>query len=104
MQLANLAGNRFLPERWCEPRGLIGDALTASVYDAAMRAADRAGLRRARQRLVAGARGDVLEIGIGTGLNLSAYPPDADLHAIDPSEHALAWRSSARPASVDRSA
>ena len=90
MQLANLAGNRFLPERGDAPRGQVGDAVTASAYDAAMRAADRAGLRHVRQRLVAGARGDVLEIGIGTGLNLAAYPPDADLHAIDPSEHALA--------------
>lgn len=105
MQLANLAGNRFLPDRGDAlradapggdtqggdvPRGLMGDALVAAVYDVVMRAADRAGLRRARHRLVAGARGDVLEIGIGTGLNLAAYPLDADLHAIDPSEHALA--------------
>jgi AhpD family alkylhydroperoxidase len=100
MQLANLAGNRFLPERGGAsrgdasrgdaPLGLSGDALVASAYDVVMRAADRAGLRRARHRLVAEARGDVLEIGIGTGLNLAAYPPDADLHAIDPSAHALA--------------
>jgi AhpD family alkylhydroperoxidase len=90
MQLANLTGNRFLPERRRGPRTQIGDALTASAYDVAMRLGDRAGLRRARERLLAGARGDVLEIGVGTGLNLSAYPLDTELHAIDPSEHALA--------------
>jgi ubiquinone/menaquinone biosynthesis C-methylase UbiE len=55
-----------------------------------MRLADRAGLRGARERVVAGAGGDVLEIGIGTGLNLPTYAADASLHAIDPSEHALA--------------
>lgn len=90
MELANLAGNRFLPERGAGSRAQIGDAATAGLYDGAMRVADRAGLRRARERLLAGARGDVLEIGVGTGLNLPAYPPDTDLHAIDPSEHALA--------------
>jgi AhpD family alkylhydroperoxidase len=90
MQLANLAGNRFLPERQRETRPQIGDAWTAWAYDAAMRAVDRAGLRHARDRITSGARGDVLEIGIGTGLNLASYPPDASVCAIDPSEHALA--------------
>jgi AhpD family alkylhydroperoxidase len=90
MQLANLAGNRFLPERGSGRPVQIGDALTARLYDVAMRAADRAGLRHARERIVTGARGDVLEIGIGTGLNLPAYHADTALHAIDPSDHALA--------------
>lgn len=89
MQLANLAGNRFLPERGAGAPVQLGDAVTARLYDLAMRLADRAGLRRARERIVAGADGDVLEIGIGTGLNLRAYAADASLHAIDPSEHAL---------------
>jgi AhpD family alkylhydroperoxidase len=89
MQLANLAGNRFLPEHGPGPRVQLGDTLTARVYDTTMRVADRAGLRRARERIVAGAQGDVLEIGIGTGLNLAAYPAGATLHAIDPSEPAL---------------
>jgi AhpD family alkylhydroperoxidase len=90
VQLANLAGNRFLPEREPGRRILIGDALTARIYDAAMRGADRAGVRRARERVAGGTQGDVLELGIGTGLNLPAYPADASLHAIDPSKHALA--------------
>ncbi|MEP7379493.1 MAG: class I SAM-dependent methyltransferase [Chloroflexota bacterium] len=90
MQVANLAGNRFLPERAPGRPMQIGDALTARLYDTAMRGADRAGLRRARERIIAAVRGDVLEIGIGTGLNLSAYPTDVNLHAIDPSGPALA--------------
>ena len=40
--------------------------------------ADRVGLRRARARITSGAVGDVLEIGIGTGLNLAAYPAGHD--------------------------
>ena len=64
---------------------------TVTLYDVGMRVADTAGLRRARERMAAGATGDVLEIGIGTGLNLGAYPVDAALHGIDPSEPALAF-------------
>ncbi len=90
MELANLAGNRFLPERASTQRPQIGGARVARAYDAAMRVADRAGLRVARRRIAGGASGDVLEIGVGTGLNLGAYPSDASLHAIDPSDHALA--------------
>ncbi len=90
MELANLAGNRLLPDREARRATQLGGAVTARIYDAAMLVADRAGLRRARARVVAGALGDVLEIGIGTGLNLPAYPPDTSLHAIDPSDAALA--------------
>ncbi len=79
MQLANLTGNRFLPESGRRP-GL--GALTARLYDLGMRAADRGGLRRARVRVTSGAVGDVLEIGIGTGLNLGAYPAGTTLHAV----------------------
>ena len=90
MELANLAGNRFLPARGPTPRLQIGGTRTARLYDWAMRMADRAGLRRARERIAGGASGRVLEIGIGTGLNLAAYPPEASLRGIDPSAAALA--------------
>jgi AhpD family alkylhydroperoxidase len=89
MELANLAGNRLLPERVRMRRLQIGGIRTARLYDVAMRLADRAGFRQARARIAGGASGRVLEIGIGTGLNLSAYPPDASLHGIDPSGPAL---------------
>ncbi|MEO8571425.1 MAG: class I SAM-dependent methyltransferase [Chloroflexota bacterium] len=89
MQLANLAGNRFLPGQGPIESLQIRGAWTARLYDVAMRAVDRTGLRRARSRVAGGAAGDVLEIGIGTGLNLASYPVDASLHAIDPSQPAL---------------
>jgi ubiquinone/menaquinone biosynthesis C-methylase UbiE len=54
-----------------------------------MRAADRAGLRRARVRVAGNARGDTLEIGIGTGSNLGVYPSDVVVHGVDVSTSAL---------------
>ncbi len=90
MELANLAGNRFLPQRQATPRLQVSGTRAARLYDVAMRAVDRARLRHARERVAGGASGDVLEIGIGTGLNLAAYPRSASLHGIDPSDAALA--------------
>jgi ubiquinone/menaquinone biosynthesis C-methylase UbiE len=51
------------------------------LYDLAMRALP--GLQPWRRELVAEARGRVLEVGCGTGLMLSLYPPDTDLVALD---------------------
>jgi ubiquinone/menaquinone biosynthesis C-methylase UbiE len=48
--------------------------LLALLYDRALRASEDAGLREDRRALLAHARGDVLEIGSGTGLNLALYP------------------------------
>ena len=45
------------------------------TYDRQIAGAEKAGLRAFRERLLAGASGDVVEIGGGTGLNLSCYGP-----------------------------
>jgi AhpD family alkylhydroperoxidase len=89
MELANLAGNRFLGPRSATPGLQVGDVRTARLLDAGMRAADRLGLRHARARIVGGARGDTLEIGIGTGSNLGVYQASAVVHGIDLSGPAL---------------
>jgi ubiquinone/menaquinone biosynthesis C-methylase UbiE len=47
----------------------------ALMYDRQMAGTEKAGLRALRERLLAGASGDVLEIGGGTGLNLPCYGP-----------------------------
>jgi ubiquinone/menaquinone biosynthesis C-methylase UbiE len=47
----------------------------AAMYDRQMVATEQAGLRGFRERLLAGAAGDVIEIGGGTGLNLDCYGP-----------------------------
>lgn len=45
------------------------------IYDPFLAWGERAGMRALRRSVIAQARGSVLEIGAGTGLNLSAYPP-----------------------------
>jgi ubiquinone/menaquinone biosynthesis C-methylase UbiE len=47
----------------------------ALTYDRQMAKTEKAGLRAFRERLLAGAAGDVLEIGGGTGANLPCYGP-----------------------------
>lgn len=46
----------------------------SALYDRFFKAAEEAGLREMRRDVLAGARGRVLEIGAGTGLNLELYP------------------------------
>ena len=89
MELANLAGNRFLAPRAAPSRLQVGDRRTARLLDLGMRAADRMGLRRARSRIAGRARGETLEIGIGTGSNLAIYPAGTLIHGIDVSGPAL---------------
>ncbi|MGK2878559.1 MAG: class I SAM-dependent methyltransferase [Solirubrobacterales bacterium] len=52
----------------------IYDALFASQYDRFLASAERDGLGARRERLLERARGRVLEIGAGTGVNLDHYP------------------------------
>jgi ubiquinone/menaquinone biosynthesis C-methylase UbiE len=47
----------------------------AMTYDRQIAKTEKAGLRAFRERLLAGASGDVLEIGGGTGANLACYGP-----------------------------
>jgi ubiquinone/menaquinone biosynthesis C-methylase UbiE len=46
----------------------------SALYDRCFKAAEEAGLREMRRDVLAGARGRVLEVGAGTGLNLELYP------------------------------
>jgi ubiquinone/menaquinone biosynthesis C-methylase UbiE len=48
----------------------------ALTYDRQMAGTEKAGMRAFRERLLADAHGDVLEIGGGTGANLPCYGPD----------------------------
>ena len=50
-------------------------ALYAAIYDRITSGSERAGLGEERRRLLAQADGATIEIGAGTGLNLSHFPP-----------------------------
>jgi ubiquinone/menaquinone biosynthesis C-methylase UbiE len=76
---------------------------TAGIYDLYDRPMDLlGGVRRRRRRMLAFARGEVLEIGVGTGRNLEFYPHDVHVTGIDLSagmlDHA---RTQARQATAE---
>jgi len=61
----------------------------AGIYDLMEAPMDRMGGTDRRRRVLSGARGKTLEVGIGTGLSLEHYPPDVDLVGIDISARML---------------
>jgi ubiquinone/menaquinone biosynthesis C-methylase UbiE len=72
--------------------GTIYDAtwgrMFSALYDRAFEAMEEAGLREMRHELLAGARGRVLELGAGTGLNLELYPEGIEsLTLVEPDPH-----------------
>ncbi len=56
----------------------LRDSFFAMTYDRQMGKTEEAGLRDMRKRLLAGAKGRMLEIGSGTGANLPWYGPEVD--------------------------
>jgi ubiquinone/menaquinone biosynthesis C-methylase UbiE len=61
----------------------------STLYDRAFEASEEAGLRDMRAELLKGARGRVLELGAGTGLNLELYPHEGldSLTVTEPDPH-----------------
>lgn len=66
-----------------------GSALSARLYDPVLWLGERTGLARSREILLAGARGRVIEIGAGTGLNLPRYPAEGveSVVLVEPERH-----------------
>src|ERR1700742_2135012 len=56
------------------PVEVAGSAFSAALYNPFVWLGERLGMAARRRELLAGARGAVLEIGAGTGLNLRHYP------------------------------
>ncbi len=61
----------------------------ASIYDALMVPADKFGFEQVRRMVVKNARGTVLEIGAGTGLNFKHFEGAGCVFAIEPDPHML---------------
>src|SRR5699024_5898796 len=70
-------------------------------YDRPMQQMDRWVFGDSRQWACGQARGDVLEVAVGTGLNLPFYPADVKFTGIDLSEPMLA-QARERAAAMDR--
>lgn len=63
----------------------------SSVYDVGILPLEWLILRRLRQRTFPALSGDVLELGVGTGVNLPLYGPEARVTGCDASGEMLAW-------------
>jgi len=63
----------------------------SSIYDRGMRPLEWLIFRRLRRRLFPSIQGDVLEFGVGTGVNLPLYRSDARVIGCDASDEMLDW-------------
>jgi len=83
--------------------GLYADVIFPRVLEFLM---SRPQMMKERVRALAGARGDVLEIGFGTGLNLSCYPAAVEqLTIVDPANilrKRVAKRIAAAPMPIEK--
>lgn len=69
------------------PVQVVENRLTAALYEPFLWLAERRGMAARRRDLLAEARGKVLEIGAGTGLNLRHYPAGLEeLVLVEPGE------------------
>jgi hypothetical protein len=73
--MSTMPANKTAPK---EPVELVESRLMAALYDPFLWLGERLGMAARRRELLADARGAVLEIGAGTGLNLPHYPAGLD--------------------------
>ena len=60
----------------------------SALYDRALKGTEEAGLGKMREELLAAARGRVIEIGAGTGVNVDLYPDAVEeLVLVEPDPH-----------------
>jgi ubiquinone/menaquinone biosynthesis C-methylase UbiE len=71
---------------------------TAFIYDPSLALGERRGMAARRRALLAEARGRVLELGAGTGLNLAHYPADVATLVVSEPDAAMRARLARRVA------
>lgn len=74
-------------KRGAEP--MPGHPIFAALYDRVTKAAEQRWLAAIRKELLEGLRGEVLEVGAGTGNNLAYFPPGVRVTAVEPDPHML---------------
>jgi ubiquinone/menaquinone biosynthesis C-methylase UbiE len=79
----------------------VSERIFAALYDPLSKRWEEKHGAEIKRKLLANARGRVLEIGVGTGLSFSHYPPVEELVAVDPSEPML-QRARERAAGIAR--
>ena len=92
------------PHRAAPTFEVAGSRFTAGIYDAFLALGEHRVMRATRRRLLGGVRGRVLEIGAGTGLNLSHYPDAIDELVLAEPSAPMAERLEARRAKLARRA
>lgn len=77
-----------------EQRSFSGpyNAVFAAIYDPIVWWGEKSGMAERRRRLLASARGSVLELGAGTGLNLPHYPDALDRLVLTEPDESMARR------------
>ena len=80
------------------------ERLSAATYDPFLWLGERRGMADRRRGLLAGARGRVLEIGAGTGLNLRHYPDQVEELVLTEPMDGMADRLERRVATGERAA
>jgi ubiquinone/menaquinone biosynthesis C-methylase UbiE len=76
--MTEIASTESSSELAANPSSAAWLRVMALVYDPFVWLGEMAGMRRRRSILVSGARGRVVEIGAGTGLNIAHYPDGID--------------------------
>jgi ubiquinone/menaquinone biosynthesis C-methylase UbiE len=85
-------------------RAKLGDRLFAAIYDRLTASSEKAGFADFRRSLLQDARGRVLEVGAGTGLNLEHYPREVEELALTEPMEPMVERLRRRVASLGRRA
>ncbi|KGN34166.1 methyltransferase type 11 [Knoellia sinensis KCTC 19936] len=81
-----------------------GSRFSSVMYDPFLWLGERRGMRATRHRLLSTARGQVLEIGAGTGLNLPHYPEDIEELVLTEPVEPMVDRLERRRAALGRTA
>jgi ubiquinone/menaquinone biosynthesis C-methylase UbiE len=84
------------------PTSPLYERFAARVYDPSVWLGERRGMASRRRELLAAARGRVLEIGAGTGLNAPHYPPGIDELVLSEPVASMARRLERRAAQQER--